>query len=209
MGCKGSKPAEAPKSGAASPTLLTKPEEPKAEVRETQAAPPETTPTEVAGNANVETAKETPSEALAQDFAPEISKEEVGGDATAQRPEESLNKTSADATSAKAEEAAETQEPLKSTRDATLMKARNRPSDREQPRTGSIEKATAAPDGVPIAAEKVLAEKVAEAGAASKEEVTDAAVPGSAADAALAGKQGGCFSYCTAAEAQTEIVVQN
>jgi len=30
-----------------------------------------------------------------------------------------------------------------------------------------------------------------------------------AADAAVAGKQGGCFSYRTATESQSEIVVQN
>jgi len=68
---------------------------------------------------------------------------------------------------------------------------------------------TTAPEEAPTAAEKVVAEKAVEADDASKAEITESAVSVAAADAAVSGKQGGCFSYCTATEAQTEIVVQN
>merc|ERR1712194_298778 len=78
-----------------------------------------------------------------------------------------------------------------------------------QPTLASNEETTASPDEVPIAAESVVTEKIAECDAASIAEVTESAVSVAAADAAVAGKQGGCFSYCTATEAQTEIVVQN
>merc|ERR1719491_635342 len=114
-------------------------------------------------------------------------------------------------------DSAETQEALKSTLDATAMKVKElkteEPATAEasatgQPTEASNEETTAVPDEIPIAAEKVVAEKIAETAAASKAEVTESAVSVAVADAAVAGKQGGCFSYCTATEAQTEIVVQ-
>merc|ERR1712106_220008 len=119
---------------------------------------------------------------------------------------------------AKAEDAAKTQEAQKSTPDATVTKAEEVKTEEsateEAPATGqptqaSIEETTAAPDEVPIAAESMATKKIAESDAASKAEVTESVVSVAAPDAAVAGKQGGCFSYCTATEAQSEIVVQN
>merc|ERR1712194_951856 len=71
-----------------------------------------------------------------------------------------------------------------------------------QPTEASKGETTTAPDEVPIAAEKLVAEKTAGADAASKAKVTESAVSVAAADAAFAGKESGCFSYCTATEAQ-------
>merc|ERR1712129_176098 len=162
---------------------------------------------------------ETLNEAPAtQGSAHKTTTKEVVTDVAAKKAEGTPNETPADAITAKAEEAAETQEVLKPTLDATATKAEEvkieEPAIAEASATGqateaSNEETTAAPDEVPIAAEKVVAEKIAEADAASKAEVTESAVSVAVADAAVAGKQGGCLSYCTATEAQTEIVVQN
>lgn len=235
MGCKGSKAAETPKSEGA--TLLNKPDESmssslhfntllslgilcrsKVDAAKTQAPSSETTPTKVAGDASLEKAKESPCEAPAtQGLNPESSTEVVVDRATAQKTGKLLNELPGDAILAKAEEAVETQEAPKFNLDATVMKAEDmkmealacqETSATEQPREGSNEEPTETPDEVRIAAETVLAEKTAEADATSKEEVTEPAVSVASADAALAGKQGGCFGYCSSAEAQTEILVQ-
>merc|ERR1712106_195160 len=134
----------------------------------------------------------------------------------AKRLEETQNEMPADAITAKAEESAGTQEVPKSTLDAAGTMAKEVKTEEPatevasatgQPTEVIKEETTTAPDEVPTAAEKVVAEKTAEADAASKAEVTESAVSVAAADAAFAGKKGGCFSYCTASEAQTEIVV--
>merc|ERR1712194_460762 len=152
-----------------------------------------------------------------QDSAPETSTREVIADVTAKKPKETSNEALADPLTAKAEEAAETQEAQKSTPDGTVTQAEEvkteESSAEEAPPTGqptlaSNEETIASPDEVPIAAESMVTEKIAESGAAGKVEVTESAVSAAAADAAVAGKQGGCFSYCTATEAQNEIVVQ-
>merc|ERR1712204_69226 len=137
---------------------------------------------------------------------------------TAKRPKETSNEALADPFTAQAEEAAETQDAQKSTPDATATKAEGVKTEEsateEAPATGqptlaSNEETTASPYEVPIAAESMMTEKIAESDAASKAEVTESAVSVAAADANVAGNQGGCFSYCTATEAQNEIVVQN
>jgi len=196
MGCKGSKSAEAPKSERqrqvqqrqASTTLLTKSDEPKAEMPVTQAPAPETT------------------------------RKEGVEDATAKKTEESPKEAPADVITAKAEEAAETQGAPKSFPDATVTKAEEMKREEAATEDGSAtglpapasnDETTTAPEEAPMVAEKMVAERAAEADDKSKAEVTESSVSVAAADAAVAGKQGGCFSYCTATEAQTEIVVQN
>merc|ERR1712204_50222 len=162
--------------------------------------------------------EETPNEAPAtQGGAPETTTQEVVANATAKKAEESPKEARADAITAKAEEAVETEGAPKSTPDATVTQAgevnTEEAATEEASATGLPTQAsndeTTSPDEVPIAAEKMVAEKIAEADTASKAEVTESAVSVAAADAAVADKQGGCFSYCTATEAQTEIVVQN
>merc|ERR1712086_828880 len=114
-------------------------------------------------------------------------------------------------------EAVETQGAPKSTLDATVTKAEEVKTEEAATEEASAaglptqasNDETTTPDEVPIATEKMAAVKIAESHAASKAEVTEPAVSVAAADAPVAGKQGGCFSYCTATEAQTEIVVQN
>merc|ERR1712106_1297104 len=173
---------------------------------------------EVVANAPAEKVEETPNEAPAtQGGAPETTTQEVVANATAKKAEESPKEARADAITAKAEEAVETQGAPKSTPNATVIKAEEvkteEASTEEASATGLPRQAnndeTTTADELPIFAEKMVAEKIAEADAASKAEVIESAVSVAAADAAVAGKQGGCFSYCNATEAQTEIVVQN
>jgi len=219
MGCKGSKQAEAPKSESASSTLLTEPEESKGEAPATQASALETTPKEVAANAPAEKIERSPNEAPATKGSdPETAAKEVAANATARNAEEPPKEAPSDAITAKAEEAMETQGALKSGPDATVTKieevkskeaATEEASATGLPAQASNDEITTALEEAPIAADKMVSEKVAETDAASKAEVTESAVSVAAADAAVAGKQGGCFSYCTATEAETQLVVQN
>jgi len=213
MGCKGSIPAEEPKSEAANSTLSTIPKEPKGEAPATQASAPETTPKEVVANA--------PAEKVQREFtfgcAPSTTTQDVVGNAAAKKAEESSKEAPADAITAKAEEAVETQDAPKSALDATETKAEEVKTEEaateEASATGLPTQAsndeTTSPDEVPIATEKMVAEKIAEADTASKADVPESSVSVAAADAPVASKHGGCLSYCTATEAQTEIVVQN
>jgi len=219
MGCKGSKPAEAPKSETASSTLLAKPEEPKGEVPATEASDPEIPPKEVAANAPVEKAEEqTTKEPAAQGSVLETTTKDRAASATVKKADESPKEAPADAVTAGVEESAAPQEAPKPIVDATVTKAEEAKSKEATTEEGSAtglpvqvrnDETATSPEEVPAATEKMVAGKVAEADAASKEEATESTVSVATVDVAVAGKQGGCFSYCTATEAQNEIVVQN
>merc|ERR1712204_135025 len=108
--------------------------------------------------------EETPNEAPAtQGGAPETTTKEVVGNATAKKVEESPKEARADAITAKAEEAVETQGAPKSTLNATVTKA-----EEVKTEEAATEEASAAglstqasndettrPDEVPIATEKM------------------------------------------------------
>lgn len=219
MGCKGSKAAEAPKSEVASSTLLTKPDEPKGKVPVTEAPVPETIPKEVGANATEGKAEEIWHEVPAtQGSAPETTTSKVAATTTLTKTKETMKEDLTDAIAGKAQEAAETQGAPESSTDATLMKAEElkreeaaagKGSATGLPVTAGNDEMRAAPEEALTANGGVLAEKAAVADDASKAEATGSAVLVAAADAAVAGKHGGCLSYCTATEAQTEIVVHH
>lgn len=219
MGCKGSKPAEAPKSETASSTLLAKPEEPKGKVPATEASDPEIPPKEVAANAPVKKAEEqTKKEPAAQGSVLETTTKDSAASATVEKADGSPKEASADAVTSGADESAAPQEAPKPIVDTTVMKAEEVKSKEATTEKGSAtglpaqvhnDETTAAPEETRAGAEKAVAEKVAEAAASSKAEAPKSAVSVGAADAIVYGKPSGCFSYCTATEAHTEIVVQN
>jgi len=214
MGCKGSKLAEAPKTEPAPSTLLTKPDEFKGGAPETQASARGTNPKELVANASSQKAEEKVNEApVTQGTA--LPKWLLSMPSR-KKPKKSKG-TPADAIIAKFQEVAEPQEAPKSTPDVTVTKAEDvktgEPADEAcatgQPMQVSNDEKMTTLDEVPIAAEGEVAGKIHEADAAGKAEVVESAASLAAADAVLAGKQVACFSYCTATEAQTEIVVQN